>query len=204
MILSESLSSTLATELSPPSDPALSPEVQREMAHLTQKLFLGKDSLRLKSLLMMDVGGKTSSLWVATGVASILAKTFNQSVHVLSVGGDEVNRNVRSGPGNYILKSILCTGLNADGKNPMTESLNELRATGVPTIVHLVQPGDETATLPRLDFVDAVVILARAALTRRTLLQRIERHLKGTGTPLLGAVLLDHMDPIPTGLKRIF
>jgi hypothetical protein len=61
---------------------------QTEIERLTESLFVMKGYLHYKSALVMDLGGHTSSLWVATNIAEVLGRSLRNSVHVLAVGMD--------------------------------------------------------------------------------------------------------------------
>ena len=188
---------------------ALTKSAQHEIERLTESLFYRKSGLQYRSVLMVDLGGNTSSLWVATGVASVLSKTIRNMVHVLAVGGkaSEINRaneevELDSTSG-FILEHIADPSSAVDGINALTDRLSAIKADRLVAIVHLSQSKDQTINLSRVDFVEGVLLLVRATHTRRASLARIEQQLAIARTPLLGSVLLDRDYPIPENIYRL-
>jgi hypothetical protein len=184
---------------------------QYQIERLTESVFYRKSGLRYKSVLMVDLGGNTSSLWVATGVASVLGKATHNMVHVLSVGGSapeiklaSEERDSDSGSVGYILEHIAEPSSTLEGLIILSERLSTIKADGLMTIVHLFQSNNRNANFSHLDFIDGVILLVRATQTRRATLAMLERQLAMAGTPLLGAVLLDRDYPIPENLYRLF
>jgi hypothetical protein len=195
-----------------PSDErkTLTKQAQYEIERLTESVFYRKNGLHYTSVLMVDLGGNTSSLWVATGVASVLGKAMHDMVHVLAVGGraSEINRasekgELDSASGSCVLEHIADPSLAAESMNALTDRLSAIKADGRMTIVHLSQLKDQTINFSRIDFVDGVILLVRATQTRRAALAMIERQLAMAGAPLLGSVLLDRDYPIPENLYRL-
>jgi hypothetical protein len=189
---------------------SLTKQAQYEIERLTDSLFFRKNSLHFRLVLMVDLGGNTSSLWVATGVASVLGATLPSMVHVLAIGSnasespaEEEGRELNPLCGSCILEYVPNPTSTADGMNYLTDRLSAIRAEGFTTIVHLSQLRDQSINLPRIDFVDGVVLLVRAAETRRAALEAIGRQLAKAGIPLLGSVLLDRVYPIPERLYRL-
>jgi hypothetical protein len=188
---------------------ALTKSAQYEIERLTENLFYRKSGLQYRSVLMVDLGGNTSSLWVATGVASVLSKTIRNMVHVLAVGGkaSEINRayeEVESdSPSGYILEHIADPSSAIEGINVLIDRLSAIKADGLVAIVHLSQSKDQSINLSRVDFVEGVILLVRATHTRRASLARIEQQLAIARTPLLGSVLLDRDYPIPENIYRL-
>jgi hypothetical protein len=190
--------------------PLLTRQAQYEIERLTESVFYRKNGLHYRSVLMVDLGGNTSSLWVATSVASVLGKTLHNVVHVLAVGSSvshghwrSVERELDSFAGSCILEHISDPTSTVNGMNVLTDRLSAIRADDLITIVHLSQVKEIGLTLPRIDFVDGAILLVRAAQTRRAALEAMERQLAMAGTPLLGSVLLDRVYPIPEKLYRL-
>jgi hypothetical protein len=188
----------------------LTKQAQYEIERLTENLFYRKGGLHCRSILMVDLGGSSSSRWVATGVASVLGKAIPHRVHVLAVGSNvsEIHpasegNEVDSYSGSCILECIADPTSRADGMNVLRDRLSAIKADGLTSIIHLSQSKQQVLNLPCMDFVDGVVTLVRAAQTRRAALEAIERQLARAGIPLLGSVLLDRDYPIPEKLYRL-
>lgn len=189
---------------------SLSKQAQYEIERLTESLFYRKGGLHCRSILMVDLAGNSSSRWVATGVASVLGKAIPHRVHVLAVGSNvsEIHpasegNELDSYSGSCILECIADPTSRADGMNVLRDRLSAIKADGLTSIIHLPQSKQQVRNLPCMDFVDGVVLLVRAAQTRRAALEAIERQLARAGTPLLGSVLLDRDYPIPEKLYRL-
>jgi hypothetical protein len=189
---------------------SLTKQAEYEIERLTESIFYRKSGLHYRSVLMVDLGGTTSSLWVATGVASVLGKALHKMVHVLAIGSNisEIQSASQgsesdSSAGSCFLEHIADPTSTADGMNRLTDRLSALKADGLMAILHLSQLKEQAICLPRIDFVDGVVLLVRAAQTHRAALEAIERQLAKAGTPLLGSVLLDRVYPIPEKLYRL-
>jgi hypothetical protein len=189
---------------------SLTKQTQYEIERLTESVFYRKNGLHYRSVLMVDLGGSTSSLWVATGVASVLGNALHKMVHVLAIGGNlsESQSAVgssgsRPSTGGCFLECIADPTSTSDGMNVLTDRLSALKADGLMAIVHLAQSKEPAVNLPRIEFVDGAILLVRAAQTHRASLEAIERQLSKAGTPLLGSVLLDRVYPIPEKLYRV-
>ena len=159
---------------------------------------------------MVDLGGNSSSRWVATGVASVLGRAISDKVHVLAVGSNvsEIHpafegNELDSYSGSCILECISDPTSRADGMNVLRDRLSAIKADGLTSITHLSHSRLQVINLPCVDFVDGVVLLVRAAQTHRAVLAAIERQLAKAGTPLLGSVLLDRDYPIPEKFYRL-
>jgi hypothetical protein len=189
---------------------SLTKQAQYQIERLTESLFYRKGGLHCRSILMVDLGGSSSSRWVATGVASVLGKAIPHRVHVLAVGSNvsEIHpasegNELDSYAGSCILECIADPTSRAEGMNVLRDRLLAIKADGLTSIIHLSQSKQQVINLPCMDFVDGVVLLVRAAQTRRAALEAIERQLATAGTPLLGSVLLDRDYPIPEKLYRL-
>jgi hypothetical protein len=189
---------------------SLTKQAEYEIERLTESIFYRKSGLHYRSVLMVDLGGNTSSLWVATGVASVLGSALHKMVHVLAVGSNATQIQPEpkgsesdSSVGSCYLEHIVDPSSAADGINRLTGRLSAIRADGFMAIVHLSQLKEQAINLPRVDFVDGVILFVRAAQTHRAALEAIERQLAKAGTPLLGSVLLDRVYPIPEKLYRV-
>jgi hypothetical protein len=201
----------VTTDVPSASYKSLTHQAQREIERLTERLFLDKSGLPRKSVLMAEVDtGRTSSLWLATGVASVLGKALHRSVHVLSVGNlapdiqDESEGTILApAPNSCILERIADASSEGDSAGALTIRLSALQTSDHPVIVHLPHLGEQGRLLPRMGLVEGVVLLIRASQTRRAALEAIERHLATEGTQVLGSVLLDRVHPIPEKLYRL-
>jgi hypothetical protein len=189
---------------------ALTRQAQHEIERLTESIFYRKSSLRYKSVLMVDLGGNTSSLWVATGVASLLGKARHSMVHVLAVEGkaSEISHSSEEGEldpgaGTCVLERISDSASTMAGRSLLTDRLSAIRADGLMAVVHLSQLREQAINRSCVEFVDGVILLVRAAQTRRAALGMIEKQMEMSRTPLLGSVLLDRDYPIPENLYRL-
>jgi hypothetical protein len=188
----------------------LTKQAQYEIERLTESLFYRTTGLHNRSVLMVDLGGKTSSLWVATGVASVLGNALNKMVYVLAIcsNASEI-RSASTGSesescsSSCYLEYIAEPTSTPDGMNALTNRLSAIKTDGHMAIVHLAQLKEPAINLPRMDFVDGVLLLVRAAHTHRAALEAIGRQAAKTGTPLLGSILLDRVYPIPKKLYRM-
>jgi hypothetical protein len=187
---------------------ALTEQALQQIERLADSLFLRKNALHRRSVLMVDLGGNTSSLWVATGVASVLGKAINSMVHVLTVGTDvsQIQWNsadVKSSPlaGSCVLECFEDRTLEA--ARVLSSRLSAIIAEGLTAILHLSQSKEQTLAIPRIERVDGALLLVRAAQTRRAVLESLERRLALAGMPVLGSVLLDRDLPIPEKLYRL-
>ena len=131
-------------------------------------------------------------------------------VHVVAVGSNasEVHSasedsELESLVGSCILEHIADPTSSAEDMNVLTDRLSAIKADGLMAIVHLSQLKEQAINLPRIDFVDGVILLVRAAQTRRAALEAIERQLAKAGMRLLGSVLLDRVYPIPEKLYHL-
>ncbi|MGB9469754.1 MAG: hypothetical protein WBQ59_10420 [Candidatus Acidiferrum sp.] len=125
---------------------SLTKQGQAEVQRLTETLFYRKSGLYHRSVLVVDLGGITSSLWVATSVASVLGKAIHNIVHVLAVGSDVSESYSAPGAsdldlsnGSCIVEQIGDPSSAAEGINVLTSRLSAIKAEGFMTIVHTSQ-----------------------------------------------------------------
>jgi hypothetical protein len=187
--------------------------VQREIERLTDLLFFPRSNSAPRQIVLieMDPAGR-SSLWLASGIASVLCSALRQTVYVLSVNSADSSKPSgsrqisQSNPSvlssSYFIERISESGPRGDLLSVLTERLLTLQRKGYPVIIHL--PYDQhSGFLTRAKSVEGVVLLTRASHTRRAALQSMERSLASANIPLLGSVLLDRVHPIPERLYRI-
>ncbi len=210
MRISKTVASTQTITIRPSAyRTSLTKQAQYEIERLTESIFYRKSGLHYRSVLIVDLGGNTSSLWVAMGVASVLGRALHNMVYVLAVGSNASEIHSASDEseldlpaGSCILEHFADPTSTTEGMNALIDRLSAINADGLTAIVHLSQSKEQAINLPRLDFVDGVILLVRAAQTRRAALEAIERQLAKASTPLLGSVLLDRVYPIPETLYR--
>jgi hypothetical protein len=192
------------------SDRILTNEALHQVECLTEELFFDQKGLHRRSILMVDLGGsRTSSLWLATGMAAALGRTLRQRVHVLSVGSRPADilsawDNTKSkASSNYALEPVGEKGSGRYSSKELSDRVPALRADGGCVIIHVSQLKEPIGVLARTIPVDGIVLLIRAGKTRRAVIEAIARQLPSAGKPLLGSVLLDRTYPIPEKLYRL-
>ena len=159
---------------------------------------------------MVDVeGSDRSSLWLATGVASILGERLHKNVHVVST-----DRAAREKPasasaprsstgGSCTLEHVGGSSSEERGNGAWAERLDSLRLGDQPAVLHLASTHDLPDLLLRGRAIDGVLLLVRASRTRRAALETMVHRLTQAGLPLLGCVLLDRIHPVPEKLYRL-
>lgn len=181
--------------------------VTREVHRLADTLlpFFSRDSSCC--LLLLDVGGTgASSLWLATSVGSALGVTLKTPLHVLSTdplpsrdGHSTAQPLAWRG---CVLESVPALAASG-GHGSLVERLAELQAANQPVLLHAGREDVLPEGLLQGGAVSAVVLLARAARTRRAALQATVHRLSLAGVSLLGCVLLDRTHPIPEKLYHL-
>ncbi len=177
------------------------PEVHRLAATLLPSLARNASSC----LLLLDLGSAgTSSLWLASSVGSVLADSLKTPVHVLSTDPESSREGAASTQARQ-WRGCVVESFHAatTGPGSLPERLAELRAAGQPVLLHAGRERALPEDLLQGGAVDAVVLLARAARTRRAALQTAVHRLSLTGVPLLGCVLLDRTYPVPEKLYQL-
>ena len=181
--------------------------VTREVHRLADTLLPFFSPDRSRCFLLLDLGGaRNTSFWLAASVGSALGTALKSSVYVLSTNppsprDGRLTKQALSGAG-CVLESL---HVSADGEDrgSVVEHLSALRRTEKPVLLH----ADREELLPEGllhgGAVDGVVLLARAARTRRAALQATVRRMALAGVPLLGCVLLDRTHPIPQKLYEL-
>jgi hypothetical protein len=186
-------------------------EVHAELVRLTESLFFDNRVMCRRSIILAEAGTpRTSSLWLATGMAAILSNSVDNAVHVLAVESSAkkdrlpaARAGISMATDKCVLERIPATTPRILGAGGLADRLSTLTANGIPVIVHLPDIGENFGVLARVGPVDGVVLLIRAAHSRRAPLELIQRQLTTARVPLLGSVLLDRIYPIPEKLYRI-
>jgi hypothetical protein len=181
----------------------LTSETQREVALLTERLFAGDAGPQRRSALLAEVGTKEpSSLWLAAGVAVVLARMIGRTVHLLSLSSERV-ADISSGAADqFVLEYVPEATPLLSKADALTNRLSALAASGTPVIVHLPNVADSLGLVARMGTLEGIVLLIRAAHTRKAEVEAVERQLTMAPMPLLGAVILDREHPIPEKLYR--
>jgi hypothetical protein len=190
----------------------LTNQAQSEIERLTEGLFFDAHGLHRKSILLADLGTtRTSSLWLATEVASALGKTLNQEVRVVCVGSHSSDivsawKRIAANPAHAhcVLEHTGDATLGVDSTKELSNRLSTIRASHGCVLVHLAKIDRPIDIFARTITVDGVVLLIRAGKTRRAAIGAMDRHLSPSGIPpLLGSILLDRVYPIPEKLYRL-
>jgi hypothetical protein len=203
------------TSIEPRLDPFASypSAVQREIERLTDLLFFPRSHARRRQIILVEMEpSNSSSLWLASGIASVLCSVLRQTVYVLSVNLKDASNETMlrrasssspsSLPSSYFVECLSETESHNDIVSLLTDRLSTLQNKGYPVIVHL--PYEQHAgVLARAGSIEGVVLISRASRTRRTELEAIKRSLAVADIPLLGSVLLDRVNPIPEKLYRL-
>jgi hypothetical protein len=198
-------SERLFAEAANESSDHLAMTTRREVERLATTLFLAEVALHRRSVFMADVSpAPASSLWLAIAVASVLGRTLNEPVHVLSISDEakalpspaEVTSNL------CVLEHVVDTTIDSGRTSVVNERIALLKVTGCRFIVHLPNFGRHAGLPTYSESTDGIVLLVRAAHTHRAALQALTNQLAERNASVLGSVLLDRIHPIPERLYR--
>jgi hypothetical protein len=199
-------------EISISASQILSEEALRQVEQIVDGVFAGD---RLRQHRVVVVAGvdehKGSSLWLTAGVASALTARTGETVHVLSVQGEGSDGSVvQIDPKGAMAKDCIveCDSefmLRRDttGRSHLSARVADLRSAGRVVLIHVPNLQRQSNLLGGLDRVDGVVLLIRAAQTRKAVLRSVSDMLAKSHLPVLGAVLLDRVYPVPEKLYRM-
>lgn len=196
----------LVKEADEVSTPAPSPAT-REVHRLADALLPSFLSDRSHCVLLLDLDvARTTSFWLATSVGAALGTTLKTSVYVISTAApalldSRLTTQALSG-GGCLVESLRGSDGGED-RASLVERLAELRSAERPVLLHADKEGVLPEGFLQGGAVDGVVLLARAARTRRAALQATVRRMSLASVPLLGCVLLDRTHPIPEKLYQL-
>jgi hypothetical protein len=199
-------------ELSIAAAQILSEDALRQVEQVVDGVFAG-DRLRQHRVVMVANVDKQkeSSLWLTAGVASALTARTGEPVHVLSVQGEGSEGTVvQIDPKGAMAKDCILERVSemmlrrdTSGRSHLSARVGDLLSGGGVVLIHVPNLQRQAELLGGLDRVDGVVLLIRAAHTRKAVLRSVQDLLSKARIPVLGAVLLDRVYPIPEKLYRM-
>jgi hypothetical protein len=203
---------TRRKELSLSAAQILGEDAQRQVEQVVDGVF-GGDRLRQHRVVM--VAGvdkqKESSLWLTTGVASALTARTGEAVHVLSVPGEGSEGTVvQIDPKGAMTKDCILERVSesmlrrdASGRSHLNARVTDLISAGRVVLIHVPNLQRQMELLGGMDRIDGVILLIKAAHTRKEVLKSLQGLLSKARISILGAVLLDRVYPIPEKLYRM-
>ncbi len=189
---------------------SLTHETRAEVERLTHALFLTKEGETRRSVLLGEIGdGPTSSRWLAAGVGAAMAAR-GRSVHILFLGAapsptlslDQFSLRRQQTPDYFLEYFDRNSGTEHFG-DAIEKRLADLRSAGDLVILHTDNLLHYPEILSLADQLDGVALIVRASHTRRAAIEAVRAQMTAAEIPLLGAVLLDRIFPIPEKLYRL-
>jgi hypothetical protein len=190
----------------------LGEEALRQVEQVVDGVFAGDRQRQHRVVMVAGVDKqKESSLWLTAGVASALTARTGEVVHVLSVQGEGSEGTVvQIDPKGAMAKDCILERVSegmlrrdASGRSHLSARVGDLLSTGRVVLIHVPNLQRQAELLGGMDRIDGVVLLIRAAHTRKEVVKSLQGLLSKAHISILGAVLLDRVYPIPEKLYRM-